>query len=63
MFETLAADFTAADASQPMGDCATIAAHVAHTHYYLGVLEDRMFSRDLSYVDWDQIWGRGQQRR
>ncbi len=54
-FETLA-EISAADASQPMGNCATIAAHVAHTTYYLTVLEDRMFRRDLSYVDWNQIW-------
>ena len=54
-FETLA-EISAAQASQPMGACATIAAHVAHTRYYLEVLEDRMFGRDLSYVNWDQIW-------
>ena len=54
-FETLA-QISAAGASQPMGNCATIAAHVAHTRYYLEVLEDRMFGRDLSYVNWDQIW-------
>lgn len=55
LFETLA-EISAAGASQPMGDCATIAAHVAHTRYYLEVLEDRMFGRDLSYVNWDKIW-------
>lgn len=55
LFETLA-DISAAGASQPMGNCATIAAHVAHTQYYLRVLEDRMFGRDLSYVNWDEIW-------
>ena len=55
LFETLA-QISAADASQPMGNCATIAAHVAHTTYYLTVLEDRMFRRDLSYVDWNEIW-------
>lgn len=55
LFETLA-DISAAQASQPMGDCATIAAHVAHTTYYLEVLEDRMFGRDLSHVNWDAIW-------
>ena len=55
LFETLA-DISAAQASRPMGDCATIAAHVAHVHYYLQVLEDRMFSRDLSYVNWNAIW-------
>ncbi len=55
LFETLA-DISAEGASQPMGNCATIAAHVAHTTYYLQVLEDRMFGRDLSYVNWNQIW-------
>ncbi len=55
LFETLA-EISAAQASQPMGNCATIAAHVAHSHYYLEVLEDRMFGRDLSTVNWEQIW-------
>ena len=55
LFETLA-QISAEDASQPMGDCATIAAHVAHSAYYLNVLEDRMFGRDLSGVNWDKIW-------
>ena len=55
LLETLD-QISAAQASQPMGNCATIAAHVAHTRYYLQVLEDRMFGRDLSYVDWDEIW-------
>ena len=55
LFETLA-QISAAQASQPMGNCATIAAHVAHTRYYLEVLEDRMFGRDLSHVNWERIW-------
>lgn len=55
LFETLA-QISASQASQPMGDCATIAAHVAHTAYYLGVLEDHMFRRDLSGVDWEEVW-------
>ena len=55
LFETLAGISTE-QASQPMGNCATIAAHVAHTRYYMEALEDRMFGRDLSYVNWDQIW-------
>lgn len=55
LFETLA-EISAEQASQPMGNCASIAAHVGHTRYYLLVLEDRMFSRDLSYVNWDAIW-------
>ena len=55
LFETLAG-ISAAGASQPLGECATIAAHVAHVEYYLRVLEDRMYGRDLSYVNWDEIW-------
>lgn len=55
LFETLA-EISSADASQTMGNCATIAAHVAHSTYYLNVLEDRMFGRDLSGVNWDTIW-------
>ena len=55
LFETLA-QISAVQASQPMGNCATIAAHVAHTNYYLEVLEDRMFGRDLGAVNWDRIW-------
>ena len=55
LFETLA-QITAEQASQPMGNCATIAAHVEHITYYLKVIEDRMFNRDLSYVKWSEIW-------
>ncbi|MCY4465319.1 MAG: hypothetical protein OXE46_07265 [Chloroflexi bacterium] len=55
LFESLA-QISAADASMPMGSCATIAAHVAHIDYYLRVLEDRMFGRDVSWVNWDEIW-------
>ena len=55
LFETLA-QISAADASQPMGSCAAIAAHVAHTAYYLRALEDRMLGRDLSHIDWERIW-------
>jgi len=54
-FETLA-DINAKQASQPMGDCATIAAHVEHTRYYLQVLEDRLLGNDLSYVNWETVW-------
>ena len=55
LFETLA-QISAQQASQPMGNCATIAAHVEHVRYYLQVLEDRMFGRDLSTVNWEKIW-------
>ena len=59
LFETLA-EISAEQASQPMGNCATIAAHVAHMRYYMDVLEDRMFGRDLSYVNWGADLGGGQ---
>ena len=39
-----------------MGACASIAAHVAHVEYYLRALEDRMFGRDLSWINWDEVW-------
>ena len=55
LFESLA-QISAADASQPMGDCATIAAHVAHIDYYLRVLEARMLGQDVSRVDWNEVW-------
>lgn len=55
LFTTLS-EITAAQASKPMGDCATIAAHTEHIRYYLDVLEDFMFKKDMSYVNWDVIW-------
>ena len=55
LFESLA-QLSATDASQPMGDCATIAAHVAHIDYYLRVLEARMLGQDVSRVDWNEVW-------
>ena len=55
LFETLE-QISAQQASQSHGGCATLAAHVEHIRYYLQVLEDRMFKRDLSYVNWGTIW-------
>lgn len=55
LFQTLA-DITAEQASQPMGECATLAAHVEHIRYYLDVLEDYMFKKDLSHVNWNKVW-------
>ena len=49
-------EITAQQASQPMGNCATIAAHVEHVRYYLDVLEDYMFKTALSYVNWKEVW-------
>ncbi len=55
LFESLA-QLSADHASAPMGSCASIAAHVAHIDYYLRVLEERMFGRDVSWVNWDETW-------
>lgn len=55
LFQSLA-EINAGQASQPMGDCATIAAHVEHIRYYMDVLDDFFFKRDLSYVNWETIW-------
>lgn len=56
LFETLAA-ISADEASIPVGGrCATLAAHVKHTAFYLDVVDKSV--RDPSYprVDWGEIW-------
>ena len=55
LFITLS-DISAEQASQDMGNCATIAAHVDHIRYFLDVIEDFMFKRDLSHINWRTIW-------
>ena len=56
LFETLAG-ITAAEASIPVGgQCATLAAQVKHTAFYLDVLERVVRTQDTSPVDWDEIW-------
>jgi hypothetical protein len=57
MFETLD-KLTAEQASRPVTeDCATIAAHVAHTRFYLDVLHQALLDKEWrSDVDWDEIW-------
>jgi hypothetical protein len=55
-FETLKA-VSAEQASRPIGGkSASIAAQVAHTSFYLDVLERYMQKRDVGEVDWDEIW-------
>lgn len=49
-------DISAEQASKDMGNCATIAAHVDHIRYFLDVIEDFMFKRDLSHINWRTIW-------
>ena len=44
-------------ASIPVGgDCATLAAQVAHVTFFLEVIEREFAGEDISGVDWDEIW-------
>ena len=55
-FETLER-VPAEQASRPVGGhSASIAAQVAHTAFYLDVLERYMLKRDVGEVDWEEIW-------
>ena len=55
-FETLA-DITAAEASIPVGGkCATLAAQVKHTAFYLDMLEKGVRENSFPKVDWGEIW-------
>lgn len=56
LFETLAT-ISAEKASIPVGNkCATLAAQVKHTAFYLDVLEKAVRSQQFEPVDWDKIW-------
>jgi hypothetical protein len=56
LFETLAT-VSAAEASIPVGGkCATLAAQVAHTAFYLEVLVDRVRRGAREPADWAHIW-------
>ena len=56
LFETLAT-ISAEEASRPVEQhCATIAAQVAHTRFYLDILEQYMLNQKPGKVDWDEIW-------
>jgi len=56
MFETLST-FSAEEASIPVGGkCATLAAQVKHTAFYLDVLEKAVRTQQFERVDWGQIW-------
>jgi hypothetical protein len=58
LFETLET-ITAEEASIPVGgNCATLAAQVAHVNFYLEVLEDYILKKDRGKVDWGDIWRR-----
>ena len=56
MFETLVT-ISAEEASNPVGGkCATLAAQVKHTAFYLDVLEKSVRTQQFEKVDWDEIW-------
>lgn len=58
LFETLET-ITAEEASIPVGGkCATLAAQVAHTNFYLEVMEAYILKKDIGKVDWGDIWQR-----
>ncbi len=55
-FETLAT-ISAAEASIPVGGkCATLAAQVKHTAFYLDVTDKAVRDPNFPRVDWDEIW-------
>ena len=55
-FETLAT-ISAEEASIPVGGkCATLAAQVKHTAFYLDVLEENVRTQKFEPVDWEEIW-------
>lgn len=56
LFETLA-DITAEEASRATsGRCATLAAQVNHTRFYLDVLEKYMLRAATERADWQSSW-------
>lgn len=56
LFETLAT-ISAEEASIPVGGkCATLAAQVKHTAFYLEVVNDQVRSGIYERVDWGEIW-------
>jgi len=58
LFQTLET-ITAEEASIPVGgQCATLAAQVAHVIFYLEVLEAYVQDKDFGKVDWGDIWRR-----
>jgi hypothetical protein len=56
LFETLA-EISAGEASIPVGgQCATIAAQVAHVNFYLEVVERYLQTGKNERADWGEIW-------
>ncbi|MCL4804223.1 MAG: hypothetical protein KJ046_07990 [Anaerolineae bacterium] len=60
LFETLDG-ITAAQASRATnGRCATLAAQVNHTRFYIDVLEEYMLQTNKGPADWDSSWQVGE---
>jgi hypothetical protein len=58
LFETLDA-ISAEEASRPVSEtCASIAAHVEHTRFYIEVMEEVLSGNDHGNWDWGDIWRR-----
>ena len=56
LFETLET-VSAEEASVPLSDqSGSIAAHVKHVRFYLGVIQDHMKKREVGTIDWKEIW-------
>lgn len=48
---------TSDEASQPVGgQCASLAAQVAHVTFYMEILERYMLGQEVGPVDWGEIW-------
>lgn len=56
LFETLST-INASEASIPIGGkCATLAAQVKHTSFYLEVLHPSLANKDNTPADWGEVW-------
>jgi len=56
LFETLST-ITAEEASRPVGNkCATLAAQVDHTRFFIDVLMGHMTGSNTERADWGKIW-------
>ena len=56
LFETLST-ITAEEASRPVGNkCATLAAQVDHTRFFIDVLMGHMTGSNTARADWGKIW-------
>ncbi len=56
LFDTLAT-ISAVEASRPIGGkCSALSAQVAHTNFFIEVLEQIILGKDVGDPDWGEIW-------